>query len=211
MVFNAARMQALFDEQEHDHSHDHDDHVDEPTGVEQSLEELEFIRSACAAAQAGDVGKLARLLSNKRLNVLHSDGTTDGSTGYTPLHYAARAGQLRCVELLISHDADVNARTASGGATPLHRAAHQGHTEVAAALIAARADLTIVDSDGSTVLHKAAEEGRTDTFDLLLRERPSLASVRDRKGRTPQESAFARERQASAGVGNEPTTASGYT
>lgn len=185
-----ARMNALFDEQEeHEHGHDHDDHVDEPTGVEQSLEELGFVRSACAAAQAGDVAKLRRLLQSKRLNALHGDGTADGGTGYTPLHYAARAGQLRCVELLISHGADVGARTASGGATPLHRAAHQGHAGVVAALLAARADPAAVDCDGSTPLHKAAEQGRAEALDALLAAQPALADTRDKRGRTPSEAA----------------------
>jgi hypothetical protein len=181
-----AKMEALFDAQEHDHAHDHDDHVDEPSGLEQSLEELEFLRSACAAAQAGDVGKLSRMLNNTKLNALHSDGGA-GTTGYTPLHYAARAGHLPCVELLISHKADVNATTASGYATPLHRAAHQGHTAVVRALIDARADVSLVNSDGMSALHKAAEEGRAETFAELLRAGPSLAQVRDKLGRTPAE------------------------
>ncbi|KAG8457370.1 hypothetical protein KFE25_005051 [Diacronema lutheri] len=192
----ASKMQALFDEQEHGHDHDHDDHVDEPTGVEQSLEELGFLRSACAAAQSGDVAKLARLLGNKRLDALHSDGTAEGGTGYTPLHYAARAGQLACVELLLARGANANALTASGGATPLHRAAHQGHAAVVDALLGARADPSIVDSDGSTALHKAAEEGRAEAFDALLRAMPTLAGARDKRGRTPAEAAHAKGHSA---------------
>lgn len=31
-----------------------------------------------------------------------------GSTGYTPLHYAARAGQAKCVEVLLRHGACVS-------------------------------------------------------------------------------------------------------
>ncbi|KAJ1628214.1 ankyrin repeat-containing domain protein [Pavlovales sp. CCMP2436] len=186
---NLARMEQLFNGMGHDHGHDHDNHVDEPMGVEQSLEELEFLRSACAAAQAGDVGKLARLLKNKHLNALHGDGTVDGDTGYTPLHYGARAGHLAVVELLLAHSADVNATTKYGKATALHRAAHQGHAPVVAALIAARADVSLADTDGMLALHKAAAEGHADAFGKLLSAAPQLAGVRDKKGRTAKDCA----------------------
>ncbi|GFH28017.1 ANK_REP_REGION domain-containing protein [Haematococcus lacustris] len=88
--------------------------------VGQSLDELEFARSACAAAQAGALDKLQRILATHP-EAVHSDGTATafpipaaiqlapqqaqrvtgvfvsgvcdpGSSGYTPLHYAARAG-----------------------------------------------------------------------------------------------------------------------
>jgi ankyrin repeat protein len=47
-----------------------------------------------------------------------------GNSGYTPLHYAAREGEVGCVALLLRSRADVNRATAAGGATPLHRAAY---------------------------------------------------------------------------------------
>jgi hypothetical protein len=44
------------------------------TGTEQSLDELEFARSACAAAQHGDVEKLRRLLKRNPAAV-HADAS----------------------------------------------------------------------------------------------------------------------------------------
>ena len=44
------------------------------TGTEQGLDELDFLRSACAAAQAGNVVKLKGLL-DRRPDQIHSDGT----------------------------------------------------------------------------------------------------------------------------------------
>jgi hypothetical protein len=41
----------------------HDD--DEGTPYDQTLEEVEFVRSACAAAQQGDLDKLRRMLERK--------------------------------------------------------------------------------------------------------------------------------------------------
>lgn len=56
---------------EHDHDHDHDH--SHTTGTEQTLEELEFSRSACAAAQLGDMAKLVRALDRHPEHV-HSVG-----------------------------------------------------------------------------------------------------------------------------------------
>lgn len=93
--------------------------------VQQTLDELEFARSACALASSGDVGRLGRLLDRDPSAVGGAAGG-GGATGYTPLHYAARAGRLDAARLLLSRGAEVDARTAAGRATPLHRAAHVG-------------------------------------------------------------------------------------
>ena len=60
--------------------------------------------------------------TNQRLE----NKTTKGTSGYTPLHYAARAGRLEAARLLLARGAAPDARTAAGRATPLHRAAHVG-------------------------------------------------------------------------------------
>ncbi len=80
------------------HAHDSDE-VDAGTPYDQSLEELDFLRSACAAAQRGQAEKLEALLS-RRPQSIHWDGVA-GKSGYTPLHYASREGRLECVRLLL--------------------------------------------------------------------------------------------------------------
>jgi serine/threonine protein kinase len=53
-----------------------------------------------------------------------------GANAWTPLHFAAHAGQVHCVEVLISWGADTEATTELEGWTPLHLAAQRGHAEV---------------------------------------------------------------------------------
>ena len=95
-----------------------------PVAVAQSLEELDYLKSACAAAQQGNLAKLNSIL-DKHPHAVNSDGAggeaealssllslsllaaaqfdaTAGDSGYTPLHYAARGGHLEIAMLLLS-------------------------------------------------------------------------------------------------------------
>lgn len=86
---------------------------------------------------------------------------------WTPLHQAARAGDVDMLRLLIEAGADIEAR-APGGATALHHAAYFGHPEVVRELLACGADHKAVDEAGYTPLqwarlwdHRHEEPGAT--------------------------------------------------
>ena len=169
-----------------------------PTGLEQSVEELDFVRSACSAAQNGETEKLRRMLDRNPGVHLFSDGG-DGSSGYTPLHYAARNGHAECVTLLLQAGAEVDASTA-GGATSLHRAAFAGHERIVALLLRASASAAVQDSDGDTPLLKATARGHAAAARLLVRASPEAADLANKRGQTPRSTAsgelatlFARE------------------
>ena len=96
----------------------------------QTLDELDFQRGLCGAAQQGNLQKLQQLL-RRHPGAINQDGLAGekpraeacpvdweaaadvtgsfakgftwqaGDSGYTPLHYAARAGQMGAVELLL--------------------------------------------------------------------------------------------------------------
>ncbi|XP_063236745.1 transient receptor potential cation channel subfamily A member 1 homolog [Bacillus rossius redtenbacheri] len=95
---------------------------------------------------------------------------TAGRTGETALHLAARAGHLRCCELLLHAGGDPG--LASGPQrrdTPLHLAAAAGHCEVARLLLQARpAALELEDSSGRTPLLLACLAGRRECARLLV-------------------------------------------
>ena len=101
---------------------------DEGTPYDQRLEELDFLRSACAAAQRGQAAALAALLARRGEKALHDDGVAGGS-GYTPLHYAAREGRLDCARLLLDAGAaaaQCTCRCRGGRLTPAARARRGG-------------------------------------------------------------------------------------
>lgn len=204
-----------------------------PTAAAESLGEVSFARSACAAALSGDYFRV-KSLATRTPAVLNEDGCGGkssalrlpclleqtaggavtagslqsdgrgsrrcsplvpppavnsapafgtGSSGYTPLIYAAREGHADVVALLLELGADPNASTTAGSSTALHRAAYMGHGAIVQLLLAGRANPTLQDADGQTALHKAIQQGHTEVAAALLIACPELAAVRDNRQR----------------------------
>jgi Ankyrin repeats (3 copies) len=137
-----------------------------PRIAAQNLDELEFSRSCCHAASSGDVERVQALIK-KHPECIHSDGTPGCESGYTPLHYASRAGHLAIVKVLIEAGAAVNASTTAGGGTPLHRAAYAGHADVVEVLLQSGAAVDLEDADGQTAVYKATQQGHLKVAELL--------------------------------------------
>ena len=87
--------------------------------------------------------------------------------GMRPLHWAARAGSLPCVTLLLENGADVNAAN-KARRTPLQLAAEQDRAEAIQVLAENGADLDTQDKKGRTPLHRATYEGRVAAAEALL-------------------------------------------
>ena len=77
----------------------------------------------------------------------------------TPLHWAARVGSLKVVEVLLEHGANINASDSTGG-TPLHSAAGAGNPESIPLLMASGANWGLTDGDGKTPLELARSGAR---------------------------------------------------
>ena len=86
--------------------------------------------------------------------------------GSTPLHFAARLGEVEQIALLLSHGANVDA-IGEDGATPLHDAAGNDMAEAAEALLAAGANATLKDDDGFTAAELARDMGAEATAELI--------------------------------------------
>jgi ankyrin repeat protein len=81
---------------------------------------------------------------------------TRNETLATPLHSAVARGDMKSVQLLLEHGADVNA-TQQNGFTPLHSAALNGDREIINLLLARGADQSAKSEDG-----KAAKDMAKD-------------------------------------------------
>lgn len=77
-----------------------------------------------------------------------------GKEGWTALHWAARNGDLRLMEVLVGSGADIMAAN-DKGSTPLHLAAWQGHVQAVIWLIRAGANLQVRDRSGRSPMDLA--------------------------------------------------------
>merc|ERR1719189_2304053 len=75
--------------------------------------------------------------------------------GMTPLMFSAQTGSTKCIEMLVSAKAKVNA-VEEDGWSALHFAAKEGHLEACRTLLRHRADHQMKNSDGMTPLELAA-------------------------------------------------------
>eukprot|EP00586_Coscinodiscus_wailesii_P006397 CAMPEP_0172490102 /NCGR_PEP_ID=MMETSP1066-20121228/20445_1 /TAXON_ID=671091 /ORGANISM="Coscinodiscus wailesii, Strain CCMP2513" /LENGTH=391 /DNA_ID=CAMNT_0013258409 /DNA_START=79 /DNA_END=1254 /DNA_ORIENTATION=+ len=133
---------------------------------------------ACVAAVEGNVEELA-LLSAEELNVADESGNT-------PLIWAADAGYLKAVELILDVpgvDMDVQGYI---GNTAVSRASRNGHAEILHLLAKNGANLDICNKKLQYPLHFAAFKKKKHALDVLL-ESGASTLVLDRKGRTPAE------------------------
>ena len=117
----------------------------------------------CVANECGvpGGGEVVRML-------VQAGGKVDAADGVkhcTPLHMAARRGNVEVAEALLACSADIEARD-SAGDTPLRRSVNCNQIEVAALLLARGADPRSVGSKGLTPIAAA----RTDAMRRLLRE-----------------------------------------
>lgn len=132
------------------------------------------IYSACAL---NDTRRLAALLEANSAAATQADGY-----GMTPLHWAARANAIECMELLLHDPVDVNAPN-SVRRTPLQLAAEHDCARAIRLLVAQGADLDTRDTKGRTPLHRATYEGRAAAAEELL-QAGANTTLRNRRGKT---------------------------
>ena len=89
----------------------------------------------------------------------------------TPLHDAARDGDIDKIQILLSSGADPNATASNeeiGGITALHLAAEADHPDTVTVLLQAGADRHARDGKARTPLNIAVARGHTGTIRALL-------------------------------------------
>ncbi|XP_022091401.1 transient receptor potential cation channel subfamily A member 1-like isoform X2 [Acanthaster planci] len=115
------------------------------------------------AAQSNHLGWMGELLKNNADVDLPAV-----STGFTPLHLAARYGWLEAAMLLLKNGASCDASTHLGQ-RPIHLAARRGHADIIRVLLEYDKDqVKAFDKDLMTPLHMAAISGDIDVCQLLI-------------------------------------------
>jgi hemoglobin len=118
------------------------------------------------AERAAECGKrVAEILLSRGADV----NTPTGAEDQTPLHMAARRGNIAVAQTLLNAGAALEARDKKGE-TPLRRAVNCGHPEFVSLLLAHGADVNTRDRHGRTALQAA----RRPEMVALLREHGAL-------------------------------------
>lgn len=175
-----------------DHSHESCSHSATRTGLEQTLDEIEFEKSIFNMCVYGDLEKVKHEINKDRSIINKQD-----RNGYSCLHYAARNNHYELCKYLIQQGVDVNLKTRSGESTALHRAACVGACRIVQLLIESKSDPFLKDSDGKTALHKCSEELENafknnskklsdfiNTAKVLIKFNPDLINQTDKKGKS---------------------------
>ena len=99
----------------------------------------------------------------------------------TPLHVAARKGQLEVVKALIQKQANMDAKE-RGGNTPFHWAVLYGNLSVAVFLYKRGAKLEETNARGETIIHTAVRESDLDIVKYLISHGADL-KAKDKRGK----------------------------
>ncbi|CAG06539.1 unnamed protein product [Tetraodon nigroviridis] len=135
--------------------------------------------------------------------------------GFTPLHVAAKYGNMEVANLLLQKNACPDA-AGKNGYTPLHIAAKKNQMEITTTLLEYGAPTNTVTRQGITPLHLAAQEGNIDVVTLLL-ARDAPVNVGNKSGLTPLHLAAQEDKVNVAeilvnhGATLDPETKLGYT
>ncbi|HTH44797.1 MAG TPA: ankyrin repeat domain-containing protein [Oxalicibacterium sp.] len=110
---------------------------------------------------------LAAFKANKpAVEALLQKGATVNRPGWTPLHYAAAAGDNDIVQMLLDKSADLDARSPNG-TTPIMMAARGSHILTVKLLLDAGADATLKNQQGMTAIDFARQAGDTQIVEGL--------------------------------------------
>ena len=145
------------------------------------------IRQVYEAAKYGDADLLNEVLGqmsdSERTSALETKTTSNWygkfdelKDAFTPLIVAAEKGNVDCMKVVLSYNADVNCRgdlfnpnaRTTENCTPLMIASWSGHVNVVNFLVEHGADVDLQDKNGDTALHYAVHRNSLEVANKLL-------------------------------------------
>lgn len=114
------------------------------------------------------------------INEKKMDVNDPGKDYVTPLHYAAKKGELEMVKFLVGKNATIDA-LANGAWTPLHYASEEGKYSVVVFLVENGADISKKNPDGKTSLQLAEGKGYQTITDFLKSKESEKEKLRQNK------------------------------
>ncbi|XP_076853772.1 uncharacterized protein ankdd1b isoform X2 [Brachyhypopomus gauderio] len=136
-------------------------------------------RPFAVAAEHGRVKMLQMMMEDDYKMVTMEEN----KNGDTPLHLAARNGQLEAVQLLL-HSFEIRNEVNHAGETALYLAADGAHEDCVLALLDADCDPDIQTLDGASPLHAVCEKGHTSVVKLLI-DRGAQMNIQNKHLQTP--------------------------
>ncbi|XP_041861299.1 LOW QUALITY PROTEIN: ankyrin repeat domain-containing protein 24 [Melanotaenia boesemani] len=130
------------------------------------------------AVEQNEPDKVSALIVKKGLCPTKLD-----AEGKSAFHLSVSRGRLDCLEVIISHGADISV-TDGAGLNALHLAAKNGQPECLKRLLQERLAVDCTDSIGRTALHHAAISGCLSCTEILWDFKANL-DVQDSEGATP--------------------------
>lgn len=124
------------------------------------------------AVEAGDEALVKALLLFESLDVNKSE-----ARNVSPINLAAVRKNVKIIDMLIQHGADINQRTDKEGITPVYIACMQNNLDSVELFAKNRADLNIADFFGATPVCIAAENGYSALIDVFGRYGANLNTV----------------------------------
>lgn len=150
--------------------------------------DADTLRQAC---QDGDADMIEELIA---LQIPVSGKDAYDVAGMSPIHYAARFGNVQPIKILVAAKADVNAPGGASNETPLHCAAMQGRNKASAILLQLGANVSATDKGLQMPIHHASSKGHIGVIKVLLNAQADLEAV-DTAGQTPMHLAAWKSKQ----------------
>ena len=119
-----------------------------------------------ACQETGNAEKLLKALSLLKSS---DDDNVILLNGYTAMHLCCMYGHLKCVQILVENNYDINVSHNNSGITPLHLACQKGFLNIINYLLTSpKCDIQKICKQGNNCLHYAIEANHKEVILIFI-------------------------------------------